>query len=346
MNSIMIFDDLGRIAEDIGRLKLWKIRKDFVLRSIVDVEEEAIRVLKKNIIDVVIIVLNKKEENKIKLINNIHLKAYTNCIILFSSFKDYSIMRQGFLQGAFDYMVGPITENKINELLDRVNEFLIDRVMNLEFNRECEILIINITNELEILEKICGDIYKSVSNRLKGDMDSIVIALTKIIEDVYKEIYIEFPWLEKFLPKNKTYFQSNDDKKKVTNIEHDFINIFLVIREIINKYKPPTNKLISTTYYHILSNIDRKISLEIISKLVYVNKSYLSYIFKQETKKSFVDFLTEVKMDRAKILLMDKKNKIYQISNQIGYSDSEYFSKVFKSKVGISPSEYRRKCNI
>jgi two-component system response regulator YesN len=342
----MIFDDFGRIADEISKLKLWESRTDFVLRSIVNVEEEAIRVLKKYIIDVIIIVLNKKEEGKIKLINNIHLKSYSNCIILFSSFKNYSIVRQGFLQGAFDYIVGPITENKINELLDRVNEFLIDRVMNLEFKRECEILVINITNELEILEKICGDIYRSVSNRLKEDKDSIVIALTKIVEDVYKELHIEFPWLEKLTPQNRIYFKSKEDDKKETNIKHDFINIFLVIREIINKYKPPTNKLISTTYYHVLNNIDKKISLEIISKLVYVNKSYLSYIFKQETRKSFVDFLTEVKMDRAKILLMDKKNKIYQISNQIGYSDSEYFSKVFKSKVGVSPSEYRRQYNM
>lgn len=345
MNSIMIFDDLGGIAEEISGLKLWKSRKDFMLRSIVNVEEEAIKVLEKNIIDVLVIVLNKKDENKIKLMNDIHLKSHSNCIILFSSFKEYSIVRQGFLQGAFDFIVGPITEKKINDLLDRVNEFLIDRVMNLEFNRECEILMLNITNEIEVLEKICRDIYKSVFNRLKGDTDSIVIALTKIVEDIYKQIYAEFPWVEKLTQKNRDYFHKEDYNMKTISMEYDFINIFLTLREIINKYKPPTNKLISTTYFHVLNNIDKKISLELISKLVYVNKSYLSYIFKQETSKSFVDFLTEVKMDRAKILLMDKKNKIYQVSNQIGYSDSEYFSKVFKNKVGVSPSEYRRQCN-
>lgn len=346
MYSIMIFDDLGRIAEDIRGLKLWKKRKDFILKCTVKAEEEAIMVLKKNIIDVVIIILNDKDENKISIMKNIHLKSYSDCVILFSSFNDYSTVRQGFLDGAFDYIVGPITENKINDLLVRVNENLIERVMNLEFDREFRILMANMTNEADILEKICSDIYKSVFYRLKGDEDSIVIALAKIIEDVYKEIYVKFPWVEKFTHKSVNPFYKKDNSKKIENMELRFTNMFLLLRNIISKYKSPTNKLISTTYYHVLNNIDKKISLESISKLVYVNKSYLSYIFKQETNQYFIDFLTEVKMDRAKILLMDRKNRIYQISNQIGYSDSEYFSKVFKSKVGVSPSEYRRKCDI
>jgi len=43
---------------------------------------------------------------------------------------------------------------------------------------------------------------------------------------------------------------------------------------------------------------------------------------------------------------MNKKNKIYEVSKQLGYSDSEYFSKVFKSKIGLTPSEYRKQYNI
>lgn len=345
MHNILVLDYTRERFKDISSLNLWKEREDFFLKYIVEDEVKAMEILKVSIIDVVIIILNNDEKYN-KIFNSEQVGIYTDCVILVSPINNSSSIRVYSPQEVFEYIIEPISEEIVNNLLDRAKEFIINKIMNLEFNKERQILKINITNDIEILEKICKDIYMSIYYRVKGEKDSIIIALNKIVEDIYMEIYKDFPWIDKLTKKNIFNFYSNGESTSLSNIEAEFTDILLLVNRIISKYKPPNNKLISTTYYHVLNNIDKKISLDLISKLVYVNKSYLSYVFKRETSHPFIDFLTEVKMDRAKILLMNKKNKIYEVSKQLGYSDSEYFSKVFKSKVGLTPSEYRKQYNI
>ena len=71
-----------------------------------------------------------------------------------------------------------------------------------------------------------------------------------------------------------------------------------------------------------------------------VSSSYFSSVFKKETGKSFVSYLTDYRLDRALVLLMEKQEKTYVIANMVGYSDPNYFSYVFKKKYGMSPSKY------
>ena len=70
--------------------------------------------------------------------------------------------------------------------------------------------------------------------------------------------------------------------------------------------------------------------------------SYISAILKKNNT-SFTKYLTEVRMEKAKILLANPENKLLTIANQVGYEDAYYFSHCFKKYTGISPLEYRKK---
>lgn len=76
-----------------------------------------------------------------------------------------------------------------------------------------------------------------------------------------------------------------------------------------------------------------------------VNPSYLSHIFKKETGKSFIEFLTDVRLDKAMELLKDVPHgtsvslKIVDVSQSVGYADPYYFSRCFKKKFGVVPSK-------
>ena len=72
-----------------------------------------------------------------------------------------------------------------------------------------------------------------------------------------------------------------------------------------------------------------------------VSNSYFSTIFKKKTGKSFIGYLTDYRMDQASRLLIETKEKSYNIARQVGYTDANYFSYVFKRRYGISPSRYR-----
>lgn len=82
-----------------------------------------------------------------------------------------------------------------------------------------------------------------------------------------------------------------------------------------------------------------------IAELVHLNPNYLSRLFKLETGESLTGYLIDVRMQKAKELLMVQTElKVYEVAEQIGYQDSTYFTKLFKKMNGYTPLEYRNKC--
>lgn len=82
--------------------------------------------------------------------------------------------------------------------------------------------------------------------------------------------------------------------------------------------------------------------LDQICEMIGVSPSYFSSTFKREVGLSFVQYLTGIRMDRAKELLVKTEGKTYEISQAVGYSEPNYFSFSFKRYVGLSPSQYRQ----
>ncbi len=68
---------------------------------------------------------------------------------------------------------------------------------------------------------------------------------------------------------------------------------------------------------------------------------YFCKLFKQCFEKSFTTYLSEFRVNKAKQLLVDVTINVKEISDRVGYRDSNYFAKVFKRVVGVTPSEYR-----
>lgn len=84
-----------------------------------------------------------------------------------------------------------------------------------------------------------------------------------------------------------------------------------------------------------------KIGLTEIAAQLMVSPNYLSTVFKRETGYNVIEYLNAVRMHNAKRLLRDPAIKIYEIAEKVGFSDTYYFSNVFKKSTGVSPSTYR-----
>lgn len=78
-----------------------------------------------------------------------------------------------------------------------------------------------------------------------------------------------------------------------------------------------------------------------IAESVYLSSTYVSLLFKQETGETVYEYLTKVRIERAKELLRDARIKFYEICDAVGYSDPSHFSKIFKKYTGLTPSAYR-----
>lgn len=83
------------------------------------------------------------------------------------------------------------------------------------------------------------------------------------------------------------------------------------------------------------------LSFETIAGELYFTPNYLRSLFKKETGMTFVEYLTEKRMERARLLLQKGEMKINAVASAVGYNDSKYFSLIFKRINGMSPTEYQ-----
>lgn len=85
----------------------------------------------------------------------------------------------------------------------------------------------------------------------------------------------------------------------------------------------------------------KDINLEMISRKVNISPYYFSKIFKEETGENFIDYVTAIRIEKAKEVLKERDCSIKEVCIQVGYKDPNYFSRLFKKQVGVTPTEYR-----
>ncbi|WP_206812211.1 helix-turn-helix transcriptional regulator [Paradesulfitobacterium ferrireducens] len=91
----------------------------------------------------------------------------------------------------------------------------------------------------------------------------------------------------------------------------------------------------------IKSNHANKITLDQVAAHVHLSPAYLSRLFNKKTGRVFTEYLTQVRLEKAKQRLRIPLETIEQIAAATGFSSSSYFSAVFKKYEGITPSQYR-----
>ena len=94
---------------------------------------------------------------------------------------------------------------------------------------------------------------------------------------------------------------------------------------------------------YIRDNYKKDISLDEVSREVDISPYYFSKLFKQETGGNFIEYLTEIRLRNARELLKDSGLSIKEICAESGYSDPNYFSRIFKKYEGVTPSEFRER---
>ena len=126
------------------------------------------------------------------------------------------------------------------------------------------------------------------------------------------------------------------------------IHLFIedVIRSIkeyrINNSKYVMKKAIE--YIH--ANYDKKISLEDIASYINLSKHYVSYLFKKEAGTNISHYINEVRIEKAKEIIVQREYKIKEIYERVGFSDQQYFSKTFKKSTGMTVTQYRESISV
>lgn len=111
---------------------------------------------------------------------------------------------------------------------------------------------------------------------------------------------------------------------------------------IIDNKKQADTKPIRMAKQYIQENYMKPITLEIVGREAGFSTTYFSSLFKKETGRNFLEYLSQVRMDKAKELLKDTNLSIAMVCENVGYSDLKHFTKSFRTSTGIKPNEYRK----
>lgn len=210
-------------------------------------------------------------------------------------------------------------------------DILNEIVFNMELLNEYNVsTIINNTFELvSNCRETSPEIIKSAFWELIIDTYSNLCCKTLTINSLYEfkcsSVYEEFKRLDTLEDINeyiKKLFSSilNNHLKKGQTQSQNTIDI--------------AKKYIDTHYF-------MDITLVLISGYVFLNPTYFSELFKKETGQNFSEYVTNLRLEKAKELLKDTGLKIYEVCESVGYSNTKYFCKLFKRFTGKTPSEYK-----
>lgn len=94
---------------------------------------------------------------------------------------------------------------------------------------------------------------------------------------------------------------------------------------------------------YVKQNYQQEIPMNKMAEMFHIHPNYFSRIFKEKTGISYIDFVSQVKVEKAEKMLQKGEKSIKEISVECGYADPNYFSRIFKKKTGMSPGEYRKR---
>ncbi|QJD85014.1 response regulator transcription factor [Cohnella herbarum] len=107
-----------------------------------------------------------------------------------------------------------------------------------------------------------------------------------------------------------------------------------------------TDRMIQKLNRYIAEHLDEDLSLTVLADAVYLNPSYLSNLYKISTGRNISDYITELRVDRAKSLLAESHAKVQEIAVAVGFDTAGYFTRFFKKHVGVTPQEFRSRLSV
>ena len=205
-------------------------------------------------------------------------------------------------------------------------------------------------------EKFLSDIKRGLKNldwyqlesnleQLFEDMERDRIALENVQEIVYRMYYLVIDLFPELDCRQSDFWENTCftrfdlwKKKEMEWMKH-------VYRSCKDSVKQKCQGVGGEAVSWIMDHYREPITLKQVADKFFLNTAYMGRIFQKTTGICFKQYVNDLRTEEAKRLLVQTDKMIYEIAEQIGYTESKYFIAKFTEKVGLSPSEYRKKNN-
>lgn len=287
-------------------------------------------------------------------------------IIILTGYDDFEYVHEAINMGVAKYLLKPVTPEALVHSIVDMRNIVLEEQENRAYKKqylqemaELQDLTFQDEDNIRIDRTAMRAFLRSgSSNGVTNFVEKIVnsIGSQKLESFLLRQYFImdaKFT-LAEFLDEigvESTVFKKHfgESLKKSSEIKtldemclylEDLIKCALTLRnEAVNKRY---DRSVEKAQQYIRENyMNEEISLNVVSKFVNLSPTHFSMIFGQESGKTFVEFLTETRIEKAKELLLCTPKRSSEIAYEVGFRDSHYFSYVFKKIVKCSPREFR-----
>ena len=231
-------------------------------------------------------------------------------------------------QHTLGYEELPDVKNRIleisNEKLEEYCNMLTDYLLT--FNRK------KVAESLFELEEYLYNVKNDITS-VKLFLTELYLRIKEKVNHIYNNTSIPFPTNAESI-----------DKLENCHYLYEMIQYISEQAEMVMNAtgNPSRDTVLDDILYYIDHNYQNNIKLESIAPLFGYNSAYLGKIFNKTVGESFNSYVDNKRIEHSLELLKENRLKVYEIAEQVGYKNVDYFHKKFKKYVGISPAEYRK----
>lgn len=322
VNILFVEDDAGLIFL-VRRFSIWQ-EGEFTLGAVARNGQEAMELLHKESFQAVLTDIRMPQMGGLELLRQIRRENIEVQVILASDYSDFSYAKEGLRLGAVDYLEKPYTEQKLREALGMLEEQEQSRIPEGEKEEAYQQLLQGSLPDSIGIERFSGIVNEENASGIYTELYHYF--WQRINEDAICLKYLENP-LE------RDGFQTiSDYEKGIQQLE-----------ELIKKYHLEMPDALMNRIGRVLEeHIGETGVLDILSEEFELNKDYLSRLFREKWGMPLSEYITVVKMQKAKELLETTNYKVYEIAERLGYTTVDYFGRLFKNHVGCTPFQYKK----
>jgi len=354
MNTLFVIDSNPLEGEVLKRLLSSHADIDFIGQAYNG--KQGIKMIKELHPQIVFLeISNNKKRNNLKLIPLIKSISNDIFIVVQTMHYEFLMIQTAFNFGAYTYFVKPINIDALSQLLTTItqkiksNSMQTNQLDQTSFYVKFEDTVKKIKYSPN--ERICQVINEIYADVLDSDKETI--------ENQIKQCKMLATTLLHYSDIEDTDKSSNSDviialvssfKSKLNHL-HSKNELFNHLSNFIKDCNQTFNNEVHNLGFERITKAkllvkqwieaEKNVNLEIIAQEMYLSPYYLSRLFKKVDGITFIDYVLDCRIEKAKVQLLTTNETIEFIAISCGYNESNSFRRMFRKKTGVSPSDYR-----
>lgn len=343
--KVLLVDDEKFALEGLKNMLNWNSFNGELIGTATN-GQDALLCIEERQPDIIISDIKMPLMDGLELAKTLYEKGSMAQMILLSGHGEFEYAQKAIEYQVIHYILKPITREKIEHLnnilikLDTTRRAEKQDILHILHEDFKEKVLNNLRhNEVAFFDELFGQVLFNTPMSNEAHT-TIGIQLLNILYEYLGEIHRDLLTLQNLRTHAMNeYLDLPTYQEKINFLITKYYDVLMSIH---TKKQAHTNSIITFATSYIADHFcDLNFNISFLANHMNVSLSYLSTVFKQSMGINLSTYIIDLRIDKAKKLLAHFQYSIYDISLQCGYEDSRYFSKIFKKKLGLSPSEYR-----